>query len=199
MKRSEMFENFAKCVKMVEDSGSTNIHVRKMVRIDGYEASFIPTFDSITVEYDFAVGIIEDTPIFIGDTVYHERNGECTITNVTSYSGSEYYYYSGKGAPSNTCNSQLSAFSLKDKNSIKLEDVKAFAIFVYDTSEVMVTPADYNSNGQRFTLSGLNGSFGKTYSTSPKSQKEMYEYLSTPNWNGKACAKTNKRFGLIED
>lgn len=198
MKQSDLYTHFAKCVKMVEDNG-TAIPFRKMVKICGDVCEFTPQFDDKPELYTFAVGIIENTPVFVGDIIYHSNYGESVLTKVEKSAGIEYFYYAPKGKSSNNWNSSVGAFSLKDKNAIKLEDVKAFAIFVYDTSEVMVSPANYDSYGQKFILTGLNGSFGVAYSTSPKTQKEMYEYLIEPGYNGKGYIKTNKRFGLIED
>lgn len=192
MKQSELFLKFAKCIKMIEDSNN-QISASKMVKIDGHEVNYIPAFDSDdTIDYTFAIGIINATPIFVGDTVYHNRNGKCVITKVDGI----YVYYTtltgtDKGIDRGW-NGYFSEFSLVDSNVIKLEDVKAFEIFRYNKEEVMIVPSNYDVNCQKYHLSGIMGDFGASFYVVPRTQQEMYEYLKD------GYVKTGKRFGLIE-
>lgn len=201
MKRSELFEKFAACVKMVEDSGHPNCALYRMVKFGGSIMNNMPIFDDEISPYTFAIGIIGSTPVFVGDTVYHERNGECVITKMVEDCGSKYFYYNSPSINSERSNSQLSAFSLIAPNTITLVDVKPFAIFNYDGQEVMILPAgyDFKHNVKRLIMTGVCGDFGAPFSTSAKTQAEMYEYLTTPNEGcNMVYVKTDKRFGLIE-
>lgn len=194
MKQSELFVKFAACIKMVEVSG-TDISLRTMVRLDGDESTFMPSFDSPDVEYTFAIGIIGTTPVFVGDTVYHTRNGKCVITAVDGY----YVYYSVNGIYKGW-NSYLTDFSLEDSKTIKLEDVKAFAIFKYNDQEVMILPAERYIGVPKYILSGCGKDFGVPFYSKPRTKEEMHEYLTKPNHEGGVIyVKTGKRFGLIEE
>ena len=53
----------------------TNIDTKQCVKIDGdiWDMSKHPAFSDVPCDYSLAVAIIEDTPVFIGDKIYHKE------------------------------------------------------------------------------------------------------------------------------
>ena len=52
----------------------TNIDTKQCVKIDGdiWNMSHHPAFSDVPCDYSLASAIIEDTPVFVGDKIYHK-------------------------------------------------------------------------------------------------------------------------------
>ena len=81
MKTEDLYLEYARVIKMCE---GTNVQPWDCVEHQGRRADFEkhPRFDGRTCYYRFAVAIIEDTPMFVGDELYYTGidNKKYTIT-----------------------------------------------------------------------------------------------------------------------
>ena len=61
----------------------TKVNPRECVKLDGHiqRSTFPWNFDCDPANYSFAVAIVEDKPVFEGDTVYHNVYVKCFITS----------------------------------------------------------------------------------------------------------------------
>lgn len=82
-KRSDLFRQYARVMDMCE---GTNVSVLDCIKFSGRPWMKLnkhnnePEFSCDLSCYDFAVAILEDKPLFIGDTVYHSTNGKMVIS-----------------------------------------------------------------------------------------------------------------------
>ena len=71
----------------------TNIDTKQCVKIDGdiWDMSKHPAFSDVPCDYSLAVAIIEDTPVFIGDKIYHKEMKHCV--NIIEGAFYDYRYW----------------------------------------------------------------------------------------------------------
>lgn len=76
--KSSLYRKYADMIEMCE---GTDIHVYKCVKCNGGILSDTPMFNYPPETYTFAIGIIEGTPVFIGDTVYSKNSRSLNIVD----------------------------------------------------------------------------------------------------------------------
>jgi hypothetical protein len=87
----------------------------------------------------------------------------------------------------------------KDSKEIKLEDVKAFSIFQYNSVfsapvDVILLPVYISEGITGYTTSGVGGNFDVPFKDITYTRSHMRKRLIEAGYT-----KTNKRYGLIED
>ncbi len=94
-KNKDLYLEYARVIKMCE---GTPVKPWRCVKYKGdliftEHPALLTSFDSRN--YDFAVAIIEDTPVFVGDTVYYKHNyhPEHIVTMDGYLVGGEHGYY----------------------------------------------------------------------------------------------------------
>lgn len=95
MKKSDLHREWARVLDMRE---GTNVDPTKCWKLGGKLPMYYPDFGADPVKYEFAVAILEDKPVFVGDKVYannctlaltvegrSEQNGYIFVGNCTNY------------------------------------------------------------------------------------------------------------------
>lgn len=75
MKKSDLYREWARVLDMCE---GTNVEPYQCWGYGGFRSTqrHEPSFDETPLEkYEFAVAILEDKPVFVGDTLYHKDHG----------------------------------------------------------------------------------------------------------------------------
>lgn len=79
MKKSDLYREWARVLDMCE---GTAVKPEKCFYVDGFKGciAVCPQFNKDPNTYNFAVAILEDKPVFVGDTLYHMPTGaSCTV------------------------------------------------------------------------------------------------------------------------
>ncbi len=97
MKNIDLYVEYERVNRMCE---GTKVKPWKCVEFDKLRGLFLskPSFDDLPENYKFSVAIIEDTPVFVGDTIYHKScpdNGY-TITETGYVHDSHEFVYDHK-------------------------------------------------------------------------------------------------------
>lgn len=67
MKKSDLYRELARVIDMCEGTG---VDPKFCWKYEGVNINGMPYFDSELEQYEFAVAILEDKPVFVGDKVY---------------------------------------------------------------------------------------------------------------------------------
>jgi len=73
-----LHREYARVLDMCE---GTNVYTFNCIKCFGKIMEHAPIFDSVPEKYDFAIAIVEDKPVFIGDTLYGYIDGKPWIVN----------------------------------------------------------------------------------------------------------------------
>ena len=80
--QADCFEQLARVMRMCEGTGVAHIsNCIKQYATVWHRQNGLPNF-AFPTQWAFAVAIVEDKPVFIGDTLYHKWFGYITITGV---------------------------------------------------------------------------------------------------------------------
>ena len=85
---ADIYKAWANVLEMCE---GTKVNPNDCYKCFGYIVGKRPAFDSLPENYDFAIGIVEDKPVFIGDTLY-DGTGEKFVANDNDFYGFKYRY-----------------------------------------------------------------------------------------------------------
>jgi len=82
MKKSDLQREWARVIDMCEGTG---VDPKFCWKYEGVNINGMPYFDSELEQYEFALGIVEGKPVFVGDKLYDiEGNGSyCTVDRTT--------------------------------------------------------------------------------------------------------------------
>ena len=92
-KRSDLYREYARVIDMVE---GTNINVFSCVKWNGIEiqketATNKEMFANNINSYQFAIAIVEEKPVFLGDVLYDKQGSIVRIDKKSSFDGGELY------------------------------------------------------------------------------------------------------------
>ena len=88
MKKSDLYRERARVLDMCE---GTNVDPDKCVKVDGTPILTTPSFDARGDRYSFAVAIVEDKPVFVGDELYWKGIGSRFDWNKGLFENSSFY------------------------------------------------------------------------------------------------------------
>lgn len=76
MKRSDLFRRYADVIDMCE---GTKVIPCECIKFDDESFTETPYFDSNYDLYTFAIAIVEDKPVFVGDVLYHKDGTQIIV------------------------------------------------------------------------------------------------------------------------